>query len=158
MNYSTSNTELQLFQQAGLFKSGDYNYSEIANSFLSGGYTSAMGNTYFNSVWFVDGLAILANIGQGYAYTFLNGLKIINLADKEVVSYECYNCHYYSKDTVIADTVRQLAHSIIESAQKKGIRVNCNDVVQKVQSKIIDGFNSDQRYMLQANSQKFIKA
>lgn len=158
MNYSTSNTDLQLFQQAGLFKSGDYNYSEIVNSFLSGGYTSSMGNTYFNSVWFIDGLAIMASLGKGRDYTFVNGLKIMNIVDKSVIFQENYHCCIYTKEAVMGESIRQLAISIVESAERKGIRVNCNDVVQKVQSKIIDGFNSDQRYMLQANSQKFIKA
>lgn len=46
------------------------------NVYLTLGYTSAAGNTYYQAVRFSDRLAVYYHIGQGYAYTFLNGISL----------------------------------------------------------------------------------
>lgn len=46
------------------------------NVYLTLGYTSAAGNTYYRAVRFSDRLAVYYHIGQGYAYTFLNGISL----------------------------------------------------------------------------------
>ncbi|PTN09291.1 hypothetical protein C8N47_105132 [Mangrovibacterium marinum] len=152
------NKEIQLFQQVGIAKAGNYNYSEIANSFNSTGYTSLAGNTYFNSIWFVEGLAVLADIGIGHTWTFLNGLKIVNIQDKKLVFDSSYHCRYYSKHAVISTVVEKVTSLILESAAKGGLCLNPLHVEQKVRSIIVNGFAKDQRYMLNYNTQKFLKA
>ena len=51
-------------------------YNPEKSVYLTLGYTSAAGNTYFKAVRFSDRLAVHYDIGQGYAYTFLNGITL----------------------------------------------------------------------------------
>ena len=51
-------------------------YNPERNMYLTLGYTSAAGNTYFKAVRFSDRLAVYYDIGQGYSYTFLNGITL----------------------------------------------------------------------------------
>ena len=44
--------------------------------FLTQGYTSAAGNMYYRAIRLSDRLAVYYDLGQGYAYTFLNGIKL----------------------------------------------------------------------------------
>lgn len=51
-------------------------YSAAKNVFLTTGYTSAAGNMYYRAIRLSDRLAVYYDLGQGYAYTFLNGIKL----------------------------------------------------------------------------------
>lgn len=67
------------------------------NMFLTAGYTSAAGNTYFQGIHLSNRLAIVFDIGVGYAYTFLNGMKLycFDGTQKELISSRFYNCCCY---------------------------------------------------------------
>ncbi|MCQ2129889.1 MAG: hypothetical protein MJY94_00675 [Bacteroidales bacterium] len=57
--------------------SGDsVSYNADKNIFLTSGYTSTAGNTYYKTYRLSDRLCISCSLGQGYAYLFLNGLSI----------------------------------------------------------------------------------
>lgn len=51
-------------------------YNAAKNVFLTTGYTSAAGNMYYRAIQISDRLAVYYDLGQGYAYTFLNGIKL----------------------------------------------------------------------------------
>lgn len=51
-------------------------YNAAKNVFLSQGYTSAAGNTYYRAIRLSNRLMVYYDLGQGYAYTFLNGIKL----------------------------------------------------------------------------------
>ena len=51
-------------------------YNAEKNVYLTLGYTSATGNTYFKAVRLSDRLAVHYDIGIGYAHTFLNGITL----------------------------------------------------------------------------------
>ena len=51
-------------------------YNAAKNIFLTMGYTSAAGNMYYRAIRISDRLAVYYDLGQGYAYTFLNGIKL----------------------------------------------------------------------------------
>lgn len=51
-------------------------YNEKHNIYLSNGYTSAAGNTYFQGIRLSDRLIVKYDFGQGYAYLFLNGIRL----------------------------------------------------------------------------------
>lgn len=51
-------------------------YNAEKNVYLTHGYTSAAGNTYYKVARFSKHLAVLYNIGEGYAHTFLNGITL----------------------------------------------------------------------------------
>lgn len=57
--------------------SGDsVSYNADKNLFVTSGYTSAAGNTYYKTYRVSDRLCVSCSLGQGYAYLFLNGLSI----------------------------------------------------------------------------------
>ena len=51
-------------------------YNAEKNLYLTLGYTSNAGNTYFQAVRCTERLAVYFDIGKGYARTFLNGIKM----------------------------------------------------------------------------------
>lgn len=51
-------------------------YNAEKNVYLTLGYTSNAGNTYFQAVRYSDRLAVFYDIGQGEIHTFLNGIKL----------------------------------------------------------------------------------
>ena len=51
-------------------------YNPEKNVYLTLGYTSAAGNTYFRAIRFSKRLAVYYDIGQGFARTFLNGITL----------------------------------------------------------------------------------
>ena len=73
-------------------------YNADRNMFLTTGYTSAAGNTYFQGIHLSNRLAIVFDIGQGYAYTFLNGMKLycFDGKEKKLIGSRSYSCTCYS--------------------------------------------------------------
>lgn len=51
-------------------------YNAEKNVLMTLGYTSAAGNTYYKAIRLSDRLAVFYDLGQGYAYTFLNGITL----------------------------------------------------------------------------------
>lgn len=51
-------------------------YNVEKNVLLTLGYTSAAGNTYYKAIRLSERLAVFYDLGQGYAYTFLNGITL----------------------------------------------------------------------------------
>lgn len=51
-------------------------YNAAKNIFLTQGYTSTAGNTYYKAIRLSNRLIVYYDLGQGYAYTFLNGIKL----------------------------------------------------------------------------------
>ena len=51
-------------------------YNPEKNVYLTLGYTSTAGNTYYKAIRLSDRLAVYYHIGEGYAHTFLNGITL----------------------------------------------------------------------------------
>ena len=51
-------------------------YNAAKNVYLTLGYTSAAGNMYYKAIRVSNRLAVYYELGQGYAHTFLNGIKL----------------------------------------------------------------------------------
>ena len=51
-------------------------FNAAKNIFLSQGYVSAAGNMYYKAIRISDRLVVFYELGQGYKYTFLNGIKL----------------------------------------------------------------------------------
>lgn len=70
-------------------------YNSANNIYLSDGYTSAAGNTYFQGIRLSERIIINYNFGQGYAYLFLNGIRIYGFNGKEkklIATRSYFNC------------------------------------------------------------------
>ena len=72
------NTALQTIATKALpALSGEHvTYNAAKNVFLSQGYISAAGNMYYKAIRLSNRLVVYYDLGQGYAYTFLNGIKL----------------------------------------------------------------------------------
>ena len=132
------------------------NYSDQANAFLSTGYTSAAGNTYFNAVRFAEGILIKEDVGEGYAHTFLNGIRIYSLKDKQLLAERDYHCNYYSKNEVETESVSMLMKVLKDAAVHEGVKLDYIKAKQKVVSIIRMAMNTDQRDILSNQSRKFL--
>lgn len=51
-------------------------YNAAKNVFLTIGYTSVAGNTYYKAIRLSNRLMVYYDLGQGYIHTFLNGIKL----------------------------------------------------------------------------------
>ena len=73
-----TNTALQTIVAKNLpaLSGESISYNAAKNIFLTQGYTSAAGNMYYKAIRISDRLAIYYDLGQGYKYTFLNGIKL----------------------------------------------------------------------------------
>ena len=73
-----TNTVLQTIATKGLpaLSGESLTYNAAKNVFLTMGYTSAAGNMYYKAVRLSNRLVVYYELGQGYAYTFLNGIKL----------------------------------------------------------------------------------
>ena len=73
-------------------------YDADRNMLCTTSYTSAAGNTYYQGIRLSDRLVINVDLGQGYAYLFMNGLKLycFDGSGKKLIGSRLYNCYSYS--------------------------------------------------------------
>lgn len=72
------NTSLALVAAKALpaLSGSSFTYNPEKNVYLTSGYTSAAGNTYYKAIRLSNRLAVYYHIGEGYAHTFLNGITL----------------------------------------------------------------------------------
>ena len=77
-NRTTMSTTLALVAAKVLpaLSGSSFTYNPEKNVYLTLGYTSAAGNTYYKAIRLSDRLAVYYHIGEGYAHTFLNGITL----------------------------------------------------------------------------------
>lgn len=100
-------------------------YNEERNMFITSGYTSAAGNTYYQGIHLSNRLAIVLDIGQGYAYTFLNGVKLycFDGNQKKLIGSRLYACHYYSDSDAQQEAAKILYQYLKSQAKMLGAYV-----------------------------------
>ena len=102
-------------------------YNADRNMFLTTGYTSAAGNTYFQGIHLSNRLAIVFDIGIGYAYTFLNGMKLycFDGTQKKLIGSRFYSCRCYC-DSFARREAAEILYEYLKS-QAKLIGTNISD-------------------------------
>lgn len=151
------NNSLTVFEKFGLINA-KVSYSEVANAFLSTGYTSAAGNTYFNTIRVAEGILIKEDVGNGYARTFLNGLKIYSIKDKTLLADKSFHTLFYSVSTVKIEAKKMLMDVLETAAKKENYSfdaIQAGTMIDKILEKAIC---SSQLAMLQQQSQKYLSA
>lgn len=130
------------------------NYSKTANSFLSDGYSSRAGNTYFNAIRFAEGIIIKEDVGQGYLHTFLNAIRIYSIKDKVLLADKSFNTCYYSKERVFFETKKLLIDLMVETANSSGLRFNKEELESVIERLLSNAFNGDQLEIFQNQMRK----
>lgn len=111
------------------FSKNGMTYNAAKNIFLSRGYTSATGNTYFQALRFFDRLAVVLDVGEGYKYTFLNGIKLFcwNGQDAELIGQRTWggcNWQVFNENFVIQQCISMLKDYLVGVAKMLGGEVN----------------------------------
>jgi len=122
-------------------------YSPEVNAFLTNGYVSAANNVYFNAVRFAEGIIIKEDIGQGYARTFLNGIKIYSLKDRVLLADRRFDCYFYSKDAVMLQSKNMLLDLIERAADNQGLTIDCEQAELVITNMLRDCFERNQLEM-----------
>jgi hypothetical protein len=150
--------EITLFQKFGLAKNGNFNYSEGVNAFIGNGFTSNAGNTYMNEIRLMEGLLIKEDVGQGYAHTFVNGIRIFDIKTKQLLCEKGYHKTYYSQSYIKSEVKAMLTDLLLTASREDRISINLLDVENHINMLVNNAFNIDQRQMLMQQSQKFLNA
>lgn len=148
--------EIMMFNRFGLSTNSQYSYSEVANAFIGEGYTSQAGNTYFNAIKLAEGIVVKEDIGEGYAYTFLNGLRVYGIKSNTLLCEKYYYSCVYNKSYVKSEVVDMLTNIIIDAAEKEKIQVSSYEIHKQLNALIEKSFETDQRKMLESQSQKYL--
>ena len=146
---------ITIFEKHGLINS-NVSYSEVANAFLSTGYTSQAGNTYFNSIRVAEGILIKEDVGVGYARTFLNGIKIYSIKDKTLLADKSFNSLFYSKQSVKGQAKRMLIEVLKEASLSQGLYFDENKASSIIDRVLDQAINEDQREMLLSQTKKLL--
>ncbi len=147
-----------LFQQNGLSKINQFTYSNDLNAFVGEGYHSLAGNTYFNSVRFVEGIFIKEDVGVGYYHTFLNGLKIFDIQKRTLISERNYHCRIYSKSYVIDEVVDMVVQVMTSNSNQEKSDLRKENIIGQVNSIVMNAFESDQRVSFQNQMGRLLTA
>ena len=146
-------TEIMLCNLSGIV-SAKPTYSESANAFLMNGYVSAANNIYFNALRFAEGIVIKEDIGQGYAHTFLNGLRIYSLKDSTLLADRSFNCCFYSKQIVKREAMEMLQILIRDAVNQTGSKIDLEESNRVLTRILTEAFESNQMQLAQSQMKR----
>ena len=135
---------------------GMVSYSENVNAFLSLGYTSLAGNTYYNEIRIANGIAIVGSLGDGYWYKFLNGIKIYSLKDKELVAEKHFHNHIYGKESVKHHAKSMLLEALLEASKEEGWSFDEKQASKEIDRIVDESFSTNQIEMLKKQARKLL--
>lgn len=120
-------------QQIGL--GNTFRWSEKSGSWLTPGYTSMLGNTYFESIRVSEHLVIRESLGQGYCYLFLNRLKIYTKDGTLLAEGGYHNC-VYSQETMKERAVGILVEAMLSAARRQGVTLSRQQLKRQAAAEI----------------------
>lgn len=109
-------------------------YNPAKNVFLTQGWTSHAGNTYYRAVRGTNGIVIIFDLGQGYYHTFLNGITIVGFDGQQprVIAKKqwggCGNWIAYKETTAKRKTADILCEYLQAEAKQLGQEVSTVEV------------------------------
>ncbi len=115
-------------------------YNAQNNIFLTDGYTSAAGNTYYQGIRASDRVAIKYNIGQGYLHTFLNGIEVYGYDGRnaKLIGSRSYNCFFFCESNAKREAVEIITDYMKGQAKLMDASVDNNQLVE-FSAQIVEG-------------------
>lgn len=109
-------------------------YNPEKNVYLTLGYTSQAGNTYYKAIRFSNRLAVFYHIGEGYAHTFLNGITLFcwDGQKAKVIAQKFwggYNWKCFSEQFAKEQSILMLKDYLASQAKALGTQVNEQQVL-----------------------------
>lgn len=129
-NFSSNTSLTTLVNQVLPTASGNVIYNAEKHMFLTEGYTSAMGHTYFQGIQLSDRVAVLYSIGVGgYGWnpTFLNGVTVycFDGKEKKVIGKWAPTYYEFYSDSTAKYIATELLLNYLKSQMKiKGIQIS----------------------------------
>ena len=104
-------------------------YNPEKNVYLTLGYTSAAGNTYYRAIRLSKRLAVYYHIGEGYAYTFLNGISLFcwDGTKAKIIAQKFwggYNWKVFSESFAKEQSILMLKDFLAGQAKALGVQVS----------------------------------
>jgi len=151
------NNELMVIADKAMpaaFKSAELTFNAGKNIFLTQGYTSMAGNTYYQGVRFSDRIIITQQLGQGYFYAFLNGIRIFGFNGKEatLIAEKSFNCCVYSDYNVKSESEKLIKEFLKSQAEISGSIVQENQLETFAQNLVEDTMKNQLPYRNQLNA------
>ncbi|MDP1621202.1 MAG: hypothetical protein Q8M08_02565 [Bacteroidales bacterium] len=140
MNTNNQVTVLADKAMPAAFKTAELTFNAGKNIFLTQGYTSQAGNTYYQGVRFSDRIIITQQLGQGYYYTFLNGIRIFGFNGKEVtlIAEKSFHCCVYSESYVKSESENLIKDFLKSQAAISGSMVDIQQLDTFAQSLVAE--------------------
>ena len=118
-------------------------YNAAKNVFLTLGYTSAAGNMYYKAVRFSNRLVVYYELGQGYAHTFLNGIKLFCWDGQKanLIAQKYWGgCDYriFSETFAKEQSVLMLKNFLVGQLKAQGVHISEQEMLCFSQSMIAD--------------------
>lgn len=109
-------------------------YNPEKNVYLTLGYTSAAGNTYYRAIRFSDRLAVYYQIGEGFAHTFLNGITLFawNGQKANIIAQKSWggsNYRYFNERSAMEESILMLRDFLAGQAKAMGRIVSQNQLL-----------------------------
>ena len=145
-------TALSLFSANSLSTQGQFSAHE--NAIVANGFTSQAGNTYFNALRTAGGIIIKEDVGIGYKYRFLNGIKIYSIKDKALLADRVFHCHIYDKQDVMEQSESMLFHFLKQAANEDNIEIDRDDAQRKISEIVKEAYVTDQLSAFNSNINK----
>ena len=101
-------------------------YNPEKNVYLTLGYTSAAGNTYYKAIRLSDRLAVYYHIGEGHTHSFLNGITLFawNGQKAKVIAQKLWggynNWRYFNERTAKEESIIMLKDFLAGQAKAMG--------------------------------------
>ena len=108
-------------------------YNAAKNIFLTRGYTSAAGNMYYKAIRISDRLAVYYDLGQGYKYTFLNGIKLFcwDGQKAKIIAQKYWGgCDYrvFNEQFAKEQSILMLSNFLAGQLKAQGAQVNNQEI------------------------------
>ncbi len=109
-------------------------YNAAKNVFLTLGYTSAAGNTYYKAIRLSKRLAVFYHIGEGYCRTFLNGISLFawNGTKANIIAQKFWGgCNWrgFSEAGAMEESIQMLRDFLEGQFKALGTTVNNQDLL-----------------------------
>lgn len=136
MNYSLATLVNQTLPSVS---NNSVTYNADRNMFLTAGYTSAAGNSYFQGIHLSNRLAIVLDIGVGYAHTFLNGIKMycFDGSQKKLIGSRFYNCCIYCDYVARREATEILYEYLKSQAQIMGTCISNSQLEEFAKNQVL---------------------
>ena len=117
-------------------------YNADKGIFLTNGYTSAAGNTYFQGIRLSDRIVIKFDIGQGCPHTFLNGVQVygFNGRNTKLIGKREFYCYFFNEYNAKMEAVEIIVEYMKSQSKLMGAHVDSYQVEQFAKQLVDDAY------------------